>query len=658
MRKQILYLLAFTFIMVIGCQKEKSFEQPNTPSEGSLQSDVSGDCLPKTVNGTYLAGTALVGTTNNIAVDVAVTKTGTYVITTDTVNGYYFRATGTFTTVGSNTITLQGNGTPFAAGTNNFVVSYGGTVCDIQVTVLPAGTGAAVFTLVQTGGSCTPGTVTGTYILGQPLGATNSAVINVNVTALGTYTISTVFQGMTFISTGVFTSLGPQPVTLFGSGTPTTGGANVVPVTVGATTCSFTVNVQATAVGTLGGTPGACTPSTVNGTYFAGVPLVAATNTVQVQINVTTAGAYTISSNTVAGMTFTGSGTATAGAQNIILNGSGTPSTSGAQTFTVTFGSSSCTFIVNVQTGNAVGTLGGGPGACTPSTVNGTYTVGAALTAANTVQVQINVTTAGSYNITSNTVAGMTFALAGTAAVGTSNITLNGTGTPTASGAQTFTVTFGTSTCTFVVNVQAALSNDYFPRTTNSNWSYEFNDVSDDSLYRKVIANTHSALGNTYNIFMADDGTGLDSSGYYRKNGGDYFEYFDFGGYVGYDGESWGEYTMVKDNVAAGTNWKSGGFAGTISGNPINVRFSFTILQKDVPITILASTGSTTYQNVIIVEEKFEVEVAPGVWQDATSQVGYGKSYYARGIGLIKFEVHDTGGNVTDWQELRRYQVF
>ena len=55
-----LSLLAFAFLIgFTACQKETSFEGDNTPAEGSLLSDVSGDCLPKTVNGTYVAGTAL-----------------------------------------------------------------------------------------------------------------------------------------------------------------------------------------------------------------------------------------------------------------------------------------------------------------------------------------------------------------------------------------------------------------------------------------------------------------------------------------------------------------------------------------------------------------------------------------------------------------------
>src|SRR5664279_3246990 len=107
MKKHIIYWLALGLVVIIGCQKEFSFELGNTPGHGSLQSDVTGDCLPKTVNGIYAAGTPLVAATNTITIQVNVLQTGTYIISTDTVNGFYFRATGTFTSLGALPVTLR-----------------------------------------------------------------------------------------------------------------------------------------------------------------------------------------------------------------------------------------------------------------------------------------------------------------------------------------------------------------------------------------------------------------------------------------------------------------------------------------------------------------------------------------------------------------------
>lgn len=122
-------------IVVAGCSKELSYEGPDTPAEGSMQSALTGDCLPKTVAGTYKVAVPLVADSNTISVSVNVLTTGTYLITTDTVNGFFFNATGRFTTPGSNTVKLRSTGTPFASGVNNFRVSFDSTFCDVQITV-------------------------------------------------------------------------------------------------------------------------------------------------------------------------------------------------------------------------------------------------------------------------------------------------------------------------------------------------------------------------------------------------------------------------------------------------------------------------------------------------------------------------------------------
>ncbi len=343
--------LALCLMMIMGCQKEVSFEVGNTPSDGSLLSEITGDCLPKTVNGTYVAAEPLVPATNTITVSVNVKQTGVYTVYTDTVNGYFFRATGVFVTLGTNTVTLRSNGTPFSAGVNNFVVNYDSTTCDIAVTVLPVGTKPAVYTLETTAGNCSGAVVGGSYATANPLNFTNTVKISVNVTAIGTYTISTTAtNGMTFSASSSFTVTGVQLVTLAGTGTPVTNGNTTIPLTVGTTTCNFVVPVGNPAVGTLGTTGAACTPANVNGTYTAGTVLVSATNTVQVQVNVTTAGVFSISTNTVDGISFAASGTFSTPTTTLVtLNGTGTPTSSGTKVFTVTFGTSTCTFSVPVN---------------------------------------------------------------------------------------------------------------------------------------------------------------------------------------------------------------------------------------------------------------------------------------------------------------------
>jgi hypothetical protein len=309
---------------------------------------------------------------------------------------------------------------------------------------------------------------------------------------------------------------------------------------------------------------------------------------------------------------------------------------------------------VNPAGGAAVYTVN-----CASAVVNGTYTQNTALTAVNTVTITVNVTTIGTYTITTTATNGMTFTATGSfATTGNQTVTLAGSGTPTTSGANTIPVPSGTTPCNFTVNVSTAP--DYYPRTTNSNWSYEYDDVSTDSLFRKVIAQTLTVAGNVFNIFMENDGTGFDSSGYFRKSGGDYYEWIDIGSYIGFTAPQWAEYIFLKDNVAAGTSWNSASYTGMVTGfpTPLTVRLKYTILQKDVPFSVTTSTGTVSHPNTIVVEERVELFNGTG-WDDLSDVIGLFKNYYSRNVGLIQQEYYDPADLTTraNWSELRRYLV-
>lgn len=544
MKQLLSYLVVIgSIILMNSCQKELSLENGNNPSQGSLQDDGTGNCLPETVNGAYIAGTALAPDSNTIKVTVNVTQTGSYTIYSDTLNGYYFKATGVFTTLGATQVTLHGNGNPLSSGVNNFLVTYDSTACSIPVSVLPAGSGPAVFTLAGAGSSCTGAIVNGTYATGVALGPNNTVTITIDVTTVGTYNITTTFQGMTFSGSGAFTTTGIQTVTLNGSGTPTTAGVNTVPITAGSASCSFQVTVSSPAVGTI---------------------------------------------------------------------------------------------------------------SCGSAVIGGLYVASTAMVSADTVVLQVDVTTAGAYNITTNTVNGFSFSGSGIfATTGTQTVTLTGVGTPTASGNTTFTVTFGSSSCTFSVTVKDI---DYFPRTTNSNWSYENNNVASDSLLLYVIPNTLSVLGNTFNDFMATDGSSVDTFAYYRKSGTNYYIYEDIS-YLGFDNPVWGEYIFLKDTTA-GSTWTSGTFSGTIQSLPVTIRIRFTINSpRDISKAVTTSTGTATYLNTIAVKE--EIEQYDGAnWISLSPSIGYLIDYYSRNVGWILEEIYDGTGNISGTFAMRRSVVY
>jgi hypothetical protein len=238
--------ISILFFSNFSCSKEESLE--NSQGEqavGSLQSGSTGECLPKAIQGAFIANKAL-ASSNFIEVDVDVITEGSYTIFTDTVNGYYFTGSGDFSSTGVNTIILEGKGKPLAEGVDNFTVIFDSTFCNIEVAVLPASAASpASFTLQPSDTGCMNASVLGDYVRTVPLNSTNKVDIEVNVSSIGSYTISTVStNGMTFSSSAAFTTKGVQTVSLMGSGAPANAGAISIPLSVGGASCSFIVNVD------------------------------------------------------------------------------------------------------------------------------------------------------------------------------------------------------------------------------------------------------------------------------------------------------------------------------------------------------------------------------------------------------------------------------
>lgn len=238
-----LFPALFFAFMLFSCQ-DKYLMGYIPAAKGSLKSESTGDCLPKTIGGTYVAGKDL-NDTNYIAVTVNVKSTGTYVIKTDAVNGYAFSSSGRFNAIGSNTVKLAGKGKPLAAGTNDFTVSFDTSVCHIKITVLPVGGPAAVYTLAGAPNACANAVITGSFAKGAVLDSFYKAGISVNVSTPGSYTISTnTVNGYKFSAAGTFTVTGTQVVNLTASGTPANSGTDAFTVNGISTNCGFSVTVS------------------------------------------------------------------------------------------------------------------------------------------------------------------------------------------------------------------------------------------------------------------------------------------------------------------------------------------------------------------------------------------------------------------------------
>jgi hypothetical protein len=373
-----LLILALTAgVIFSSCQKELSAETGT--ALGTLAKDAAGDCAPIGINGAYKQDTVL-NATNFVDIQLDVTQVGVYIISTDTVNGYYFRATGVTPLPGANSIRLVGFGKPIAVGTDVFTVKFGGTECEFNVNVTLGTGGGGVTTAVFTfpnGTPCAGATQTPNFFVGLPTSATTHTItLLVNVTTAGSYNLSTTLaNGLIFSGTGSLSVGNNQPIVLGASGTPGTAGpitytfSTTTPV---ASSCGFDLTVQAAptpAVYTFN-----CGSTTFAGTYQVGTAMTSA-NTITVPVTVTTPGSYNITT-TVNGVTFSGSNVLTATSTSITLTATGTPTAAAAPStvFTLT-GGGSCPITIPFTTG------GGGATDFIQCQINGgamtTFNVGA-----------------------------------------------------------------------------------------------------------------------------------------------------------------------------------------------------------------------------------------------------------------------------------------
>ncbi|MXO04532.1 hypothetical protein [Flavobacterium sp. HBTb2-11-1] len=391
--------------------------------------------------GSYRSGQILIAS-NYLTVPVTVTQPGVYSVSATTTNGYYFGTNGTFPTAGTYTLNLPATGTPnngTAVGDpgDPVTITLNGKAssCIPHIPVAPADVDYVI--------NCGVINPLGNYYIGIPLTPANKITVSVNPTVLGFWSMNTnTVNGYSFSGTGTFTSLTPnQTVELLGTGTPDASGTNNFNLVSNATTqatasCTgIPVTVQAVAY-TID-----CGTATQNGTYLQDVPLTAL-NTITLPINVTATGQTTITTTTANGITFTSGliNLSTLGAQNITLTGSGTPTAPGTTALTVSGtpgASATCTLNVTIGAQPVTYTTN-----CAGITTSGSYAPGVAMTATNTMTVPVNVTYIGAYTITTNIVNGISFSASGTfSSVGSQNVIMTATGTPTSGGTFSYGIT-------------------------------------------------------------------------------------------------------------------------------------------------------------------------------------------------------------------------
>ena len=244
----ILFLTAIFFSS--SCQKDFSFEAGI--AKGLLQKTLTGDCSPVTITGIYQKDTLLNSKTNYVDVLVNISQPGSYLIKTDTLNGYSFSAAGIFTLIGLNTVRLLASGRPMVALMDVFTVKYNMVACQFNI-VVKGGSGAnsvpATFKF-----SCASASSAGIYQQGVATTAANIITLPVTVTVEGSYNITTSNNGVMFSGSGILpASPSAQTITLNATpnSVPTASGTFSYSLTAGGgTACSVNINYSAAPVST------------------------------------------------------------------------------------------------------------------------------------------------------------------------------------------------------------------------------------------------------------------------------------------------------------------------------------------------------------------------------------------------------------------------
>ena len=185
-----------------------------------------------------------VDNSNNLEVDVNVTSPGAYLIETETVNGYSFKASGSFNSTGIVTVRLNGTGKPINQGIDLFTVSFDTSFCVAAIEVSGNSNGFASYSFSGAPGNCLNAIISGDYIKNTDVDTSNYVTINVNVTVPGTYAITTnTLNGYFFSAAGAFANTGAHSVKLFASGIPAAVGTDQFSIQDSGSSCKFPVTV-------------------------------------------------------------------------------------------------------------------------------------------------------------------------------------------------------------------------------------------------------------------------------------------------------------------------------------------------------------------------------------------------------------------------------
>jgi hypothetical protein len=201
-----------------------------------------------------------------------------------------------------------------------------------------------------------------------------------------------------------------------------------------------------------------CLPVSINGNYIQD-SAANTTNYITVDVNVTSAGSYTIYTDSINGYQFKASGNFNStGINHVQLACSGKPVAADTDYFTIYYNTSICeaTIVVKANaTPEAVFSLQSSPGKCLNDTAIATYTKAVALDTSDKATISVNVITPGRYSLITNNVNGYSFKADGIfLTAGVQTVTIYPEGTPVDTGINVFSVKGDSLSCNLKVKIK------------------------------------------------------------------------------------------------------------------------------------------------------------------------------------------------------------
>ncbi len=294
----------------------------------------------------------------------------------------------------------------------------------------------------------------------------------------------------------------------------------------------------------------------------------------------------------------------------------------------------------------ATGTLKDSLGNCQNIAIKGNYVVDTVLTDSNYVVVTATITKPGNYKIYTDTVNGFWFRdSAYILTSGTQTFKLKGYGKPILPLTSNFTVYFNSSYCLFSIAVSSMSSTggtvttpsgDYFPTTTNSNWTY---DKSADTVRYTCTPYIATINSKPYKLFV----TSQSDSFLYRKDSliGEYYTYGTF-----FSDSRFIEYKFLDDKLPLNSFWETDTLSTSSIGFPITYKIRFSVDAKNVPYTI----NGNIFDSVIKIRQEILVKNPGGLYSIQSAYTSY--TYYAKKVGYVWYD------SPTYTEKIRRWMIY